>query len=210
MQNLNFYDDISPDPEEEGVRREKQERRILRKERKVCLMSYVHAIASRELIEDFEILISESKDPITVMISSDGGSVSSGLACIREIRKAQSLGIKVIGEVYGHAMSMAFLILECCDHRTMGKLCTLMAHGVTTFTVGDSRNLAAEKKLLEYWQKEFSILLAARCTEKEFLPNGSIFNVGSIEFWEKIFADNCPQFYDSDECIKMGLIDEVL
>jgi ATP-dependent protease ClpP protease subunit len=182
-----------------------QERKILRKSRKVCLMDYIDIRSSRRMVEDMEILANESLEPITVLISSSGGGVSSGMACVQAIRKAQSKGIKVTGEVYGHAMSMAFLILQCCDKRMMGELCTLMAHGVTAFTVGDTKNITAEKKLLEYWQLEFSKLIADRVTQRANTPK--IYS--DYTYWMKIFADNCPQFYSSKEAYEMGLIDEV-
>ena len=178
------------------------ERRQLRDRRIVLLSGCIDENTAGAFIQDFELLSSKSYEPITLIIVSNGGDVSSGLACIRAIKKAQSKGIKVIGQVHGHSMSMAFLILQCCDIRIMGKLCTLMAHGVTTFTVGDMRNVEAERKLLKYWQKELANLLAKRCTAK-----GTEY--ATPEFWHKILEDATPQFYSSEECLKMGLIDKV-
>ena len=178
------------------------ERRILRDKRVVVLCDSIHRTSAKDFVEDIEILASVGTEPITIIIASDGGDVSPGLACIRAITKAQSKGIKVIGEVHGHAMSMAFFILQWCDWRTMGKLCTLMAHGVTTFTIGDIRNIEAERKLLQYWRKEFSKFLAKRCTVRDS-------KYATEDFWLTILEDATPQFYDSEECLTMGLIDEV-
>ena len=108
------------------------ERRKLRQNRMVLLIGDVDGV-DRGFIEDIRILLLEdSTEPITIVISSPGGNVFSGISIIRAIREAQSKGIRIIGEVHGQAMSMAFFILQCCDERRMGSLCTLMAHGVTT------------------------------------------------------------------------------
>ena len=186
---------------EEELGESKVERRLLRGKRTVLLAEDIYSSTARKFVEDV-LILSDRIEPITLVIASDGGSVQSGLACIKAIREAQAKGIKVIGRVYGHAMSMAFIILQCCDERIMGKLCTLMAHGVTTFSIGDLRNIDSERKLLGYWRKEISSLIANRCTERDSIWATS-------EFWEKIMSDNTPQYYDSEECLKMGLIDKI-
>ena len=178
------------------------ERSELRRQRIILLSGEIDDITAHEFIEDMAILINSSKDPITIIITSPGGSAFAGLAIIRSIRHAQSLGIVVNGEVYGQAMSMAFFILQCCDNRLMGELCILMAHGVTTGFVGDMRNVDAEQKLMKLWQKELSRLVAERCSAK-----GS--EVCTHEFWTEIMQDNTPQFYSAKESLEMGLIDKI-
>ena len=179
------------------------ERKTLRDSRILLLTSEIEGGTAHEFIEDINmLLLKESIDPITIIISSPGGNIFNGIAIIRAIRSAQSSGIKVIGEVHGQAMSMAFFILQCCDERRMGSLCTLMAHGVTTGFCGDMRNVEAEQKLLTFWQRELADLIANRCTADgtEYAESG---------YWFAILKDNTPQFYDSQESMEMGLIDIV-
>lgn len=177
------------------------ERRKLREERLVVISGDIDQPRAHEFIEDTQLLVMEDeKLPITIIISSQGGNVFSGLAIIRAIRMAQQQGIKVIGEVYGHACSMAFFILECCDERVMGKLDIVMAHGVTTGFSGDIKNLEAETKLLTYWHGEFAELLANRCTGDSHTEPGA---------WFEVLRDNTPQWYTAEECLQMGLIDRV-
>jgi len=179
------------------------ERRNLRLSRVILLSGEIDIGAAHEFVEDIKmLLLDDSNEPITIIISSPGGNVFSGVAIIRAIREAQSRGIKIIGDVYGQAMSMAFFILQCCDERRMGSLCTLMAHGITTGFIGDMRNVEAEQKLLTSWQREIAQLISNRCTsyDTEYTESG---------YWFAILKDNTPQFYDSHEAKEMGLIDIV-
>ena len=178
------------------------ERRELRKQRVIILSGEIDTGTAHEFIEDTMILMHESKEPITVIITSPGGSAFAGFAIIRAIRYAQRQGIKVTGSVYGQAMSMAFFILQCCDVRKMGSLCILMTHGVTTGFVGDMRNVDAEKKLLTLWQLELAKLVSERCTAKKT-------KFCTPEHWVELLRDNTPQFYSAKESLEMGLVDKI-
>lgn len=176
------------------------ERRKLREERVVMVSGDIDQPCAQEFIEDIQLLVMEDEElPITIIISSQGGNVFSGLAIIRAIRMAQKRGLRVIGEVYGHACSMAFFILECCDERIMGNLDILMVHGVTTGFSGDIKNLEAETKLLTYWHGEFAELLANRCKGEHAEPGA----------WFETLRDNTPQWYTAKECLDMGLVDGI-
>jgi ATP-dependent Clp protease protease subunit len=177
------------------------ERRTLRNNRIIIVSSEIDGGTAHEFIEDIHVLLnSPSKEPITIIIASPGGDVFSGIAMIRAIRKAQEKGIKFIGEVHGHACSMAFFLLECCDERVMGTLDVLMAHGITTGFSGDMKNMESETKLLNYWHHELANFVASRCAGEEFSEPG---------FWYEILRDNTPQWYTAEESKEMGLIDRV-
>jgi len=194
MRKLNLsYDSI-------GMLSFEFERRTLRDNRVVLLTGEIDAGTAHEFIEDIHVLLhEESRDPITIIIASPGGDAFSGFAMVRAIKLAQKCGIRVIGEVHGYACSMAFFLLQTCDERIMGKLDILMAHGITTGFTGDMRNIEAETKLLTYWHTEWANLVAKRCIG-EHTESG---------FWFEVFRDNTPQWYTSDECVEMGLVDKV-
>lgn len=176
------------------------ERRYLRDNRKVLISGDIDECSTQTFIEDIHVLLQgDSKEPITIIISSLGGNAFSGLAIIRGIRLVKKHGIKVVGMVHGYACSMGFLILQCCSERIMGKLDMLMAHGVTTGFVGDMKNMDAENKLLTYWHHEFAVLVADRCIGEFKEPS----------YWYEILRDNTPQWYTAVECVEMGLIDKV-
>ncbi len=179
------------------------ERRELRKQRKIFVSGEIDSGVARSFIEDIMLLVAESKEPIDIMIiAAPGGQAFSGFAMIRAIRYAQSCDVKVIGSVYGQAMSMAFFLLQCCDVRNMGSMCVLMAHGVTTGLVGDIRTVDAEQKLLSLWQRDLSSMVANRCTKKDS-------KYSSSEFWFEMLRDNTPHFYSASESLDCGLVDEV-
>lgn len=176
-----------------------EERRVLRNNRITILSGEIDPCLGHEFIEDIYLMSLFSTESINIIISSNGGDVESGMACIRAIRSAQKSGITVSGEVHGHAMSMAFLILQCCDYRKMGDLCILMAHGITSFSRGDIKNHESEGKLLRFWNRKFAEIISSRCIDK----------YSDIEYWNPIMADSTPQYYTSEESREMGLIDEV-
>ena len=175
------------------------ERVLLRKQRKVLICGEIDAGTAHEFISDMSILFAESKEPIIVIISSEGGNAEYGNACIQAIREAQRNGLKVIGSVYGQAMSMAFFILQACDERVMGKLDVIMAHGLTATSVGDMRNREAEDRLFKFYQGEYAKLIARRCKKRKY----------SVEWWKKLLTDNTPRFFTSDESFELGLVDRV-
>lgn len=172
------------------------ERVFLREKRIVLLSGEIEACSAHTFISDITLMIEENKEPITIIISSNGGSAEYGNGCIRAIRAAQKNGIKVIGAVYGQAMSMAFFILQICDERVMGDLDTIMAHGLTSTSVGDMRNREAENKLLKFFQNEYSVLLANRSKH-------------NVAWWRKLLSDNTPKFFTSKESLKLGLVDRI-
>jgi len=173
------------------------DRVLLRRQRKVVIAGEIDCDTAHNFIVDVSILSEKSKKPITIIISSNGGSAEYGNSCIRAIREAQKSGIKVIGSVYGQAMSMAFFILQACDDRVMGELDTIMAHGLTATSVGDMKNRQAEDKLLKFFQDECSKLVARRCRKHSF------------SWWKKLLTDSTPKFFSSAESLELGLVDRI-
>jgi len=142
-------------------------------------------------------LLSGKAEPITIRISSNGGSVESEFAIVDAIRQAQSAGCKVIGEVYGHGMSAAFMVLQTCDVRRMGQSAILMVHGITSWAVGDLKDIDAEQKLLTRLQKEGAAFLASRSKRPR-------------EFWLKVLKENTPVYLFPNEALEWGVVDEVI
>jgi ATP-dependent protease ClpP protease subunit len=176
------------------------ERVLLRKQRKIVICGEIDAGCAHDFISDMSVISAEkNRDPIIVIISSEGGNAEYGNGCIRAIRDTQANGLKVIGSVYGQAMSMAFFILQACDERIMGKLDIIMAHGLTATSVGDMRNREAEDRLLKFYQVEYSKLIANRCKKRK----------NNIEWWKKLLSDNTPRFFTSSESLELGLVDKI-
>jgi len=148
--------------------------------------------------------LSVTPEPIKLRISSNGGNVVSELAVIDAIRAAQHAGCELIGEVYGHGMSAAFMILQACDVRRMGANSVLMVHGITSWAMGDLKDIKAEQKMLTHLQIAGARLIAHRNTA----PEGDEHT--TEEFWIHILQDNVPVYLFPDEALEWGVVDEVL
>lgn len=192
----NYYND---EEIKEEQKKSKNERKLLREKRVILITEDIHSISAQKFIEDC-LILSNKNDAIDLIISSGGGDMYAGLAIINIIRYLQNKGIKIIGHVCGHAQSMSFLILQCCDERIMGKLDILMCHGITADAFGDIKDFESRTKLLKKYQSDFAELISKRCTIDEYKDQG---------VWYGILASNTPQYYDSEECLKIGLIDKV-
>lgn len=85
-------------------------------QRTVVLNSRISEYTAGKLTRAFEVLSTSGSpsEPVTLLISSDGGDFYAGLAIIRAIQAAQARGCSVVGEVRGYAMSMAAIILQFC------------------------------------------------------------------------------------------------
>lgn len=149
-------------------------------------------------------LLAEKPEPITLRISSNGGSVEAEMSVVDAIQEAQAKGCKVTGEVYGHGMSAAFSILQACDVRKMGRNAILMVHGITSWSVGDLRDLNAEQKLLARMQMEGAQFLANRSTAAEDSK------YVTAEFWLPILEANTAVYLFPDEALEWGMVDEVI
>jgi ATP-dependent protease ClpP protease subunit len=72
----------------------------------------------------------ESKEPITIVLDSPGGSVIAGTSFLNQMYLAQSQGITINCYVLDMAASMAFQILTQCDSRKALHTSYLLWHGV--------------------------------------------------------------------------------
>jgi len=179
------------------------ERTLLRQQRIVVLADFIDSATAQTTIEDIHLMIAQNQAPIKITLSSNGGAAEAGLAIIDAIRYVQSKGVFVVGVVLGHAMSMAFLILQACDKRDMYKGGWLMAHGLTSIAWGDIKDTEAELVLLHGLRDQFARLIAERNTSEN-----SIFK--SPEHWVEILERKTPKFLSAKEALEIGVVDEVL
>jgi ATP-dependent protease ClpP protease subunit len=175
---------------------------LLRENRIISISGEISEGDGQIFLQDIEILCLDGNDPITIDILSPGGDIFEGFTIIRAIKLAQSKGIKVIGRVCGFALSMAFIILQCCNERKMGNYCVLMCHGATASSLGDIKDLDAQKKMLQIYRDFVSKIIATRNTSKKK-------DYKLVSYWYAILEDNTPLYYNSTESIETGLVDIV-
>lgn len=180
------------------------ERMSLRDKRIIVIEGDIEEEMTQQVIEDMKILISENSDPIEIIISSDGGDVADGIAISDAIGAAVSKGIKVIGRVYGHAMSMAFLVLQECSERIASPRAWLMAHGCRTsgFREDDIKDSEAELKFMKGMRDQHASLIARRNTSTEA-------RFHKPKYWLDVLESKTPQFWNAKEALVKGVIDKI-
>jgi ATP-dependent protease ClpP protease subunit len=134
--------------------------------------------------------------PVTIYISSGGGSVMLGLAIQAQIQRMRREGRDIIGHVVGYAFSSAFDILQHCDYRVAEPFAGLMTHEESFGIEGSSGQIAQEaafSKKMEATQFEH----LAKRTGRD--PRYYRDKVGGGKSW----------FLTAQEALAEGLLDEV-
>ena len=80
-----------------------------------------------------EYLAASSKEPITIIMTSPGGSVLSGFGFYDQIENITRSGIEVVIEVRGYAASMAAVILQAGSKRRATKRSRFLLHEIRQF-----------------------------------------------------------------------------
>lgn len=83
---------------------------------------------------------------IELYINSNGGSVKEGVAIYNQLKRH---GAHKTGYVDGVAHSVAFVILQACDHRVMGEGTSALIHDMWVCTCGNARQLREEADQLD-------------------------------------------------------------
>jgi ATP-dependent Clp protease protease subunit len=134
-----------------------------------------------------------SKDPINIIINSDGGDVYEALGMIDFI---QSLNVKVNTICRGRAMSAAALLLcSGTGLRAASKNSTIMFHEMSSGIYGKSSDMKAN---VQHMEKLEEVLVG-------------IMNINSNKddkFWKE---NTVKDFYLSpEEAIELGVIDKII
>lgn len=113
----------------------------------------------------------QSKNPITIRISSPGGSVIDGLALYDFIEGIKASGINVRVVVLGIAASMAGVLLQAAsDHgRVVAPNARFLIHEIAGGTIGKLSDMEDETKLYKSLNEQLYDLLSRRSkmTRKE-------------------------------------------
>lgn len=175
---------------------------FLLRSRVVVINDDIDMWVAGKLTRLFEVLAAEPKS-ITLLISSNGGDLAAGSIILRAMQHAQAAGCEIVGEVRGHAMSMAAVILQQCTLRLASPEDIVMIHGATGQTVGDIRNTEEDAKLMKRFMQSWAKFIAERNTsaEKQYTDP---------EFWGRWLVDNFPHYFFGSDALEAGLIDEVL
>ena len=138
-------------------------------------------------------LTNNHKSPVDLDITSPGGDVYGMLGTIDIIENAP-VDINTLGR--GMIMSAATFILAAgTGRRYMTRNSILMIHQISTWVAGTSKDVLAEADHLKFLQKH-----AYKLYEK--------YSNKKASYWENKCKRNC--YFTADECLKLGLIDEII
>jgi ATP-dependent Clp protease protease subunit len=137
--------------------------------------------------------------PITIYINSGGGSVGAGLAMMQMIYRMRSLYSVVINTVVtGYAYSMGAIVFQAGDKRQIGSFSTLMLHSPQWFLSGSDQQIFSDyATLAKHYKKMVSLIFAQRSGKHD------------PAWWEDYIYSGRDRFLSAEECIALGLADEI-
>jgi len=143
---------------------------------------------------------SRTDSPITLYINSGGGSVGAGIAIIEMMeRMRENYKVTINTVVTGYAYSMGAIIVQAGDHRAMGELSTMMLHSGSWVLTGDADKIFHDyQKLATHYEHVISELFARRTGQHD------------TDWWRDYIYSGHERFLSAQECIELGLVDEIL
>ena len=134
--------------------------------------------------------------PITLYLSSFGGSWESGCALYSTIQEVRRAGRTVNCHVQGTAMSMGSIIVQACDVRTIEPFASMMVHenydGIVAKTSDAKDRVAFQERVID---ATFCRLYASRSGK-------------TIEFWREKIARR-DVYLTAREAVNLGLVDRI-
>lgn len=131
--------------------------------REVFLGSEVDEDTVGQTVDLLRDLSAESNDPITLYLNSPGGDVFDGLLLFDYVQELRDeCGIDFTTRVKGLAASMASVLAQAGDHRTISPNSWYMVHEPSTIAWGKAGDIKREAKLLEDMHKQLCAIIAER------------------------------------------------
>ena len=142
---------------------------------------------------------------IEVVFNSPGGSVIDGLALYDFLQVLRRQGHRVITSTYGYAASMAGILLQAGDERTMSAESWLMIHEASFGAGGKIGEVEDTVEWVKRVEKRIADIFAARCagasaeTATKRLSRSQLIHKWTRKDW----------WLSSDEALAYGLIDTI-
>jgi ATP-dependent Clp endopeptidase proteolytic subunit ClpP len=138
------------------------------------------------------------KDPkckMEIVFSSPGGSIIDGFELFDFIQEMRSNGHKVVTGSLGMAASMAGILLQAGDVRWIGHQSWMMIHRAAFGAIGKTFEIEDEVKLVKRIEERIVdiFISRSRLTKLKIKRN-----------W-----DRKDWWIDADECLELGLVDEI-
>lgn len=133
--------------------------------------------------------------PIEIVFTSPGGDMVLGLGLYDFMRSLSRKGHHITTKAYGLAASMAAILLQAGDTRKMGREAWLLMHEASFGAQGKTSHV---KDTLEFMGKANQRLIAILCEKSNLTVDEATLYYDRKEWW-----------VDSEEALKLGLVDEI-
>jgi ATP-dependent Clp protease protease subunit len=141
--------------------------------------------------------LEENKErPFTIFFNSPGGSVIDGFALLDTISEIRSRGYTVNTVGIGMIASMAGILLQAGEKRSIGYNSYLMIHELSSVNIGKVSEMEDEMKFLKRLSDRALDILSERST----LSKAQISRRWNRKDW----------WLDSTEALELGLVDEIV
>lgn len=138
-----------------------------------------------------------TKEDITIIIHSFGGSIYDGNFLIGKIKELQKMGYTIIGIVGGYGMSMGFQVLQACSIRKCYKYSRLLFHQPSNYSWGDLESMERDNDETNYLWKMM----------KELAMEKTLLTDDILEQWKRERRD---KYFSNEELIKYKVVDEII
>ena len=138
---------------------------------------------------------SDPKCKIEIVFSSPGGSIIDGFELFDYIQELRNKGHEITTGSLGMAASMAGILLQAGSKRWIGHQAWLMIHRAAFGAIGKTFEIEDEVKLVKRIEERIVDIFTSRSK----LTKGRIKRNWDRKDW----------WIDADECLELGLVDEV-
>jgi ATP-dependent Clp protease, protease subunit len=152
----------------------------------------IEAESTERLIKGIYILNDLGSKPIRLLLNSPGGDMYQGWAAYDAINESKA---PVNIEVYGHAMSMAAIILQSGNKRLIHPRGVIMIHDGVQEMDGEVRSTESWSDWGKKERKRIYSLFAEK-TKKDFF------------YWENKFAKDT--IFNAEQALEVGLVDKII
>jgi ATP-dependent Clp protease protease subunit len=141
--------------------------------------------------------IEGKKEPITIVVSSFGGSLYDALSVISRIERMIEDGYEIVSIIDGYSMSAGSAISQVCSKRYARRYSTILYHQLSSYTAGTLAEMSVQHKENErLWE------LMKEITKKHTKMTD--------EYLDNIFNANKDVYLTPQQALELGVIDEIL
>lgn len=194
-----FYKELAEKTRLERARLERDEARYFASQDAHRLFTFDMQVSKNSVAECIAFLGQWHREdptkPVKLIFNSPGGSVIDGLALFDYVIQLRNEGAKIDTVTLGYAASMAGILLQCGEKRSMGKNAYLMIHEVSSGAIGKISEIEDEAKFVKQLNDRLFAILADRSS----LSLRSILRRAKRKDW----------WLDAEQALEHGFCDEI-